>query len=171
MRFENARRGTALRTYDSLFIGGDWVSSSDRNVIEVVSPHTELVIGHAPEATVADVDCAVRAARAAFDTGEWPRLEPAQRAEYLTALAAAYGPQIDEMARLITEQMGSPISYSQYAQAMPGTMIINAGVTFAADYPWEELRRGELADTVVRRAPVGVAGRPASRGAARGFGA
>lgn len=145
-----------LRTYDRLFVGGRWARSSGSNRVDVISPHTELVMAHAPGATTHDVDHAVQAARTAFDAGEWPRLEPAQRAEYLTALAAAYDPCVNEMAALITEEMGSPFSYSQFGQALPGPMIIRAGIKFAADYPWEEQRTGELADTVVRRTPVGV---------------
>ena len=145
-----------MHTYSRLFIGGDWVSSSGDSVLEVVSPHSEAVVGRVPEATMQDVDRAVAAARVAFDTGDWPRLSPAQRAEFLTALAGVYEAHIDELAALVTEQMGAPISFSRFGQALPGAMIINAGVKVATDYPWEELRRGDLADTVVRRTPVGV---------------
>lgn len=145
-----------MHAHDRFYIGGAWVSAADGGMIDVVSPHTEQVMGHAPLATAEDVDSAVVAARAAFDEGPWPRLAPHQRAEYLSALAGAYGPHVDEMAVLITEEMGSPISYSQFGQALPGVMIINAGVKIASDYPWEEDRCGELADTVVRRTPVGV---------------
>jgi betaine-aldehyde dehydrogenase len=146
-----------MRAYDQLYIGGEWVSSTGTNAIDVISPHSEQVVGQAPEATARDVDRAVGAARAAFDDAEWPHLTLARRAEYLTALAGAYEPHVDEMAALVTAEMGSPISYSQFGQALAGVMIINAGVKLAAGYPWEETRRGDLADTVVRRAPVGVA--------------
>src|SRR5207244_9266710 len=37
-----------------------------------------------------------------------------------------------------------------------GVMIIDSGVKLAASYAWEELRRGDIADTLVRRLPVGV---------------
>ena len=89
-------------------------------------------------------------------TAEWPRLTPGRRAEYLTALARAYEPHVDEMAALVTDEMGSPISYSQFGQALAGVMIIDAGVKIAAGYHWEETRHGDLGDTVVRRTPVGV---------------
>src|SRR5205807_2148560 len=112
-------------------------------VIEVISPSTEQVIGRAPEATADDVDRAVLAARAAFDEGEWPRLTPSRRAEYLTALARAYEPHVGEMATLVTEEMGCPISYSHIGQAYVGVMIIDSGVKLAAGYGWEELRRGD----------------------------
>lgn len=39
---------------------------------------------------------------------------------HVTALAVAYEPHVDEMAALITEEMGSPTSYSQFGEAFPG---------------------------------------------------
>jgi aldehyde dehydrogenase (NAD+) len=145
-----------MRAYDRLYIGGEWVAMTGIDAVEVTSPHSERVMGRAPRASEDDTARAVAAARAAFDDGEWPHLVPVERARYLIALSGAYEPHIDEMAALITEEMGSPISYSRFGQALPGMMIINAGVGFASGYAWEETRRGELADTVVRRTPVGV---------------
>ena len=145
-----------MRTYDRLFIGGDWVAAAGDAVIEVISPHREDVVGRVPEATAADVDRAVAAAREAFDHGEWPRFTPARRAEYLTALAAAYEPRVVEIAGLITEEMGCPLLFSQVAQAYASVLILNASVEGASRYPWEETRTGLLGDTIVRREPVGV---------------
>lgn len=147
-----------MRSYDRLFIGGEWVAPAGAAVIEVISPHTEQVVARAPEASAPDVDRAVAAARQAFDHGEWPQLTPARRAEYLTALAAAYQPRVPEMATLITEEMGSPIGFSQAGQAFAAVMLINAYVELAARHPWEETRSGLLGDTIVRREPVGVIG-------------
>ncbi|HWW54518.1 MAG TPA: aldehyde dehydrogenase family protein, partial [Acidimicrobiales bacterium] len=63
-----------MKTYDRLFIGGDWVAPATSAVIEVISPHTEEVIAQVPEASTADVDRAVVAARRAFESGTWPTL-------------------------------------------------------------------------------------------------
>ena len=62
-----------MRTYSKLFIGGSWVPPSSAAVIDVISPHSEEVVGRVPEAKEADVDRAVAAARDAFDKGPWPR--------------------------------------------------------------------------------------------------
>ena len=69
-------------------------------------------------ALAADVDAAVRAARAAFDDGPWPRHEPrrADRGGGETS-PAVYSSHVDEMADLITAQMGSPASFSRLGQA------------------------------------------------------
>lgn len=62
-----------LVSYDSLFIGGEWVRPSSAARIEVTSASTEENIGSVPEAQEADVDAAVAAARRAFDDpGGWP---------------------------------------------------------------------------------------------------
>lgn len=144
------------RTYDRLFIGGDWVRPEGTATLEVISPHSEQPIGRVPQAAPADIDRAVKAARAAFEAGEWPRLTPRQRGEHLSRLARAYEPHANDIAALITDEMGSPISYSQFGQSLAGVMIIDSFVKFAADHPWEERRAGLLSDTVVRRTPVGV---------------
>ena len=43
-----------MRSYDRLFIGGQWISSSGTETVDVVSPHSEEVVGHAPAATADD---------------------------------------------------------------------------------------------------------------------
>ena len=58
-----------MRSYDRLYIGGRWVCPVGTTDIDVISPHTEQVVFRAPEATAADVDHAVSAARTAFDDG------------------------------------------------------------------------------------------------------
>ena len=65
-----------MQVHDKLFIGGEWVAPAGTDVIEVISPHTEEVVGRVPEGTTADIDRAVAAARTAFDEGEWPRMSP-----------------------------------------------------------------------------------------------
>ena len=77
-----------MQVYERLYIGGDWVKPSSDATIDVISPHTEEAVGRVPEARAADIDRAVAAARAAFDTGPWPRMTPAERADVMAALAA-----------------------------------------------------------------------------------
>ena len=65
---------TELVEHGQLFIGGELTDPLGQDVIEVISPHTEEVIGRVPHASTADVDRAVAAARRAFDEGPWPRM-------------------------------------------------------------------------------------------------
>ncbi|HEX3979787.1 MAG TPA: aldehyde dehydrogenase family protein, partial [Acidimicrobiales bacterium] len=60
-----------MKSYDRLFIGGEWVAPSGTGTIEVINPTTEEVVASVPDATTADIDKAVAAARTAFDNGPW----------------------------------------------------------------------------------------------------
>ena len=109
---------------DQLFIDGKWVAPDSDAVISVISPHSESVIGRAACAGPADVDRAVGAARAAFDTGPWPRMPPAERIEAITRLAGIYKERRADMAELISAEIGAPITFAKTAQVrLPLTMI------------------------------------------------
>jgi acyl-CoA reductase-like NAD-dependent aldehyde dehydrogenase len=140
-----------------LFIGGSWAPPSTDATIDVVSPHTEEVIATVTAAGPADVDRAVDAARAAFDDGPWPRLDPAERADAVRRLAAAYKERRREMAQLITDEMGSPISFSKFSQATLPMVLLGAFAELAGTIAWEERRPGLFGeDILVRREPTGV---------------
>lgn len=147
-----------LRSYDQLFIGGRWRQPSTSERIAVISPHSEQPIAHVPSAGPADVDAAVAAARDAFDNGPWPRLSPQDRMQKVEALASIYGRHIDEMADLITAQMGSPRSFSRLGQAAGAASMIHLALATARDFPWVERRRGVLGEAQLHRTPVGVVG-------------
>lgn len=99
-----------MRAYDRLFIGGEWVAAAGSETIEVISPHTEEVIGRAPEGGPADIDRAVAAARAAFDDGPWPRLDPGDRAALVGRIAGGYAGREADMRRLLAAELGSPVA-------------------------------------------------------------
>ena len=147
-----------MDTRDQLFIGGEWVKPEGTGVIEVISPHTEEVIGSVPDASPADIDKAVAAARRAFDDGPWPRMTPEERAEGLKRLSGALQSRAQDIADLISSQNGSPKSWSVMGQVFSATMVLDTYAGLASGYPWEDRRDGALgAPVLVRRAPVGVA--------------
>ncbi len=150
--------GAELVRQDELFIGGNWSEPSTGQRIEVISPHTETPVAHVAAAGPDDVDKAVQVARAAFDAGPWPRLEPAERIDAVRKLAKVYGERRQQMAELITAEIGAPISFAARAQvALPWTMM-NAFCELAEAYPWREARPGLYgSDIQIRREPVGVA--------------
>jgi aldehyde dehydrogenase (NAD+) len=148
-----------MRSYDKLFIGGEWVTPATSQMIEVVSPHTEDVIATTPEGTTADIDTAVAAARRAFDEGPWPRMTPEERIAHVQRLADVYAGHIGDIAPLITEEMGSPIGFARLAQAPTPWMMLDAFIKIAAAYPWEEERAGQLSPNLrIRREAIGVVG-------------
>jgi acyl-CoA reductase-like NAD-dependent aldehyde dehydrogenase len=140
-----------------LVIGGEWASPSGDACLEVISPHTEKPIAAVAAAGPADVDRAVASARRAQDEGPWPRLDPAERIAAVRRLAALYRPRTKEIARLITAEMGSPISFSKFSQATLPMMLLDAFAGIAEAFPWEERRRGFFGqDVLVRRESAGV---------------
>ncbi len=145
-----------MRQHERLYIGGQWVTPAGTAVIDVVSPHTEEIIGRVPAGTPADMDRAVAAARDAFDHGPWPRLAPAERADVVARLADLYGARMNEMAELITEEMGSPISFSQLAQASQPQLILSYFAGLGKTFSWHDERQGMLGPVIVRREPAGV---------------
>ncbi|MEV4113859.1 aldehyde dehydrogenase family protein, partial [Nonomuraea sp. NPDC049695] len=145
-----------MRQHDTLFIGGEWVAPAGTGTIEVVSPHTEEVVGRVPDGTAEDMDRAVAAAREAFDHGPWPRMTFAERAEVIGRLAAIYDERQGEMAALITEEMGSPITFSNLAQAPQPLGMLQYYAELGRTFEQEEQRPGLFGPTTVRREPVGV---------------
>jgi acyl-CoA reductase-like NAD-dependent aldehyde dehydrogenase len=146
-----------MQQVGKLFIGGEWVEPATGETIEVVSPHTEEPIARVAAAGDADLDRAVDAARVAFDDGPWPRLDPAERIDVVRQLAKLYGERRDEMADVITAEVGAPTSFAHRAQvALPwNNMNVLAGIAEA--YAWQESRPGAFgADVIVRKEPVGV---------------
>jgi aldehyde dehydrogenase (NAD+) len=152
-------RGSDVQEFKQLFIGGEWVDPAGKGTIDVISPHSEEIVGRVPEATEADVDRAVAVARDAFDNGEWPRMSPEERSAAVQRFADAYAAKIPDLAEVITTEMGSPITFSNLAQSPAPWLMLTTFIQVAGEFPWEERRQGSLsAEVIVRREPVGVVG-------------
>jgi acyl-CoA reductase-like NAD-dependent aldehyde dehydrogenase len=74
------------------------------------------------------------------------------------ALAGIYAGHLDEMADLITAEMGSPRSFSRLGQAVGAVSMMHLALSVAREFPWTERRQGVLGEVHLRRAPVGVVG-------------
>jgi acyl-CoA reductase-like NAD-dependent aldehyde dehydrogenase len=142
---------------EELFIGGKWVPPVKQGRIPVVSPHNETVCITVAEATEADMDAAVLAARAAFDRGPWPRLSHLERATFLRRLSAALELRLPELARAWVEQTGALASVAPFVIA-GGKHWFDFYADLADKFDWQETRA--LGDGpgygLVVREPVGV---------------
>ncbi|MDQ2140776.1 aldehyde dehydrogenase [Alcaligenaceae bacterium A4P071] len=98
-----------VRPPTSFFIGGEWVKPKGQRKIQVISPVTEKVVMEYPEASQADIDDAVQAARNAFETGPWPKMAPRERAAILRRTANELESRAEEIAQDWTTQIGAPI--------------------------------------------------------------
>ncbi|WP_157263995.1 aldehyde dehydrogenase family protein [Azohydromonas aeria] len=144
-----------------LFINGQWADPVRKGTFPVVNPATETVIHHAPAGTAEDIDAAVKAARAAFDDGPWPRMKGAERAKYLRAMAKAIRSRQDELARLEVADNGKPLPEASWDIGdAAGCFDYYAGLAEALDQQPEEaiaLPDDRFTSKAVRE-PLGVAG-------------
>ena len=147
-----------MRVQDRFFIGGEWVEPVGTATIEVTAAATEEPIGRVPDGTDADMDRAVAAAREAFDSGPWPRMAPAERADVMARISQGLQARMQEIGETISSENGSPISWSVMAQVFASTMVIDYYAGLAREYAFEESRVGVMGPVIVRREPIGVAG-------------
>src|SRR5262249_136946 len=131
-----------MQNHGRLFIDGDWVQPSTSATLDVISPHTEAMIARVAKGREADIDRAVAAAPAAFDNGPWPRMRPIERADIMARLLALLQERATELAVTITNEMGSPISFSHLGQVMASNMVLDYYIQLAREYPFEEVRPG-----------------------------
>ncbi|WP_166132979.1 aldehyde dehydrogenase [Nocardioides ochotonae] len=145
-----------IRSFDKLFIGGKWVEPATDRTIDVISPITEEVIATVPEASEADIDMAVAAARRAFDEGPWPRMSAAERAEVLARVGKEVENRLPEMIEAFTAEIGAPAAISE---AFHGNAIKMWGdaSTLHERFEFEEERTWADGHGKLVREPIGVA--------------
>ena len=144
-----------IPTHSKVLIGGQWEEPSSDATCDVVSPSTEEVVARVPVVGEADVARAVESARAAFDSGDWASLSPAERGAPLAQLADLLESRADELAHAVTTCMGAPISFSSMQPWAAGATL-RANATLATELPVTEVRAGMAAPASVEYEPVGV---------------
>ncbi|MFH9894245.1 aldehyde dehydrogenase family protein [Streptomyces luteogriseus] len=139
-----------MKAHDGMYIDGAWRPAAGQDVIEVVNPVDEQVIGTVPAGTAEDVDAAVRAARTAMPA--WAATPPAERAARLAALRDVLVARADEIAETVTAELGSPLKFSQAVHAGVPIAVAGSYAELAATYAFEE----KTGNSVVHQEPVGV---------------
>ncbi|MFJ7296318.1 aldehyde dehydrogenase family protein [Streptomyces collinus] len=139
-----------MKAHDGMYIDGAWRPAAGQDVIEVVNPVDERVIGTVPAGTAEDVDAAVRAARAALP--DWAATPPAERAARLAALRDVLVARADEIAETVTAELGSPLKFSQAVHAGVPIAVAGSYAELATTYAFEE----KTGNSVVHHEPVGV---------------
>jgi betaine-aldehyde dehydrogenase len=142
--------------YDKLYIGGRWETPLGHDRISVVSPFSEQVIASVVCAGRADVDRAVILAREAFDHGPWPHMPVEERLRAISRLREGFVARHEQMAQLITDEMGSPITQARNIQARMPVLMLDAFMEAARNYPLRQLRRSETGNGYLVREPKGV---------------
>jgi aldehyde dehydrogenase (NAD+) len=141
-----------------MLIGGRWVNSASGKTFDTLNPATGEVICKVAEGDKADIDLAVKAARKAFESGPWARMNPSERGGMLLKLADAVEKHRDELAAIESLDNGKPINDSLAAD-LPLTI---ACYRYYAG--WADKLYGQTIPingpyfTYTRHEPVGVVG-------------
>lgn len=141
-----------------LFIDGAWVPAAQGGVIEVCSPATEEIVGTVGEAGPADIDRAVKAARRSFEDGAWRCMAPADRAEVLDRAADHLEARLDELARLMTAELGCTLAFARNAHVPGPIRHLRYYAELIRNYGWIEPRSDGVNSSLVVSEPVGVVG-------------
>jgi aldehyde dehydrogenase (NAD+) len=139
-----------MLNHKTLFIDGRWQTPSGQGIAEVINPATEEVCGSVPLGDERDVENAVAAARRAFDS--WSRTPSSVRAGYIRALAEQLRTRADEMAAVITTELGMPVQWCRSVQVDGPITGLEQYVELAG--LMDEVR--EVGNSLVIREAVGV---------------
>ena len=135
------------------YIDGEWVDPIDPDNFEVINPATEQSIATISLGSIEDIDLAVAAARRAFES--FSVTPKSERLELLQNILAVYKKRYDEMAEVISLELGAPISMARKSQAACGVGHLES---FLAAFEKLELRQQlDNGDTLIRE-PIGVCG-------------
>src|SRR5262245_54451965 len=102
-----------------LWIDGQWADSKGGGMTAIESPATGKKVAEVVEASRADVDRAVKAARTAFYDGRWSRLTPGERSLALFRLADLLEQRCEAFARAESENTGKPYKFVSFGADLP----------------------------------------------------
>jgi aldehyde dehydrogenase (NAD+) len=137
---------------DKIYINGAWVPSTGSGTLNVIDSATEEVFATIPEGTAEDVDKAVQAAAAAFPS--WAATSREERTKLLTRIGEALAARTDEIAQVISHEVGMPMTLSGSIQVgLPAGAFADAAKA-AETFQWEE----EIGNSLVVHEPIGVVG-------------
>jgi len=141
-----------MRDLPNFYINGAWTPPAKAHSLDVINPATEEVAGHISLGGPADVDAAVSAARAAFDS--YAATSREDRVALLGSVIESYQARYDDLVSAVTEEMGAPAWLSQHAQVAAGLAHFQVAAEVLKTYEFEEQRGA----TRLVREPIGVCG-------------
>uniref|UniRef100_A0A0E0PZQ2 Aldehyde dehydrogenase 1 n=1 Tax=Oryza rufipogon TaxID=4529 RepID=A0A0E0PZQ2_ORYRU len=163
-------RTTPEIRYTKLFINGRFVdaasgtyvavlrASSPGKTFETRDPRTGDVIARVAEGDKEDVDLAVKAAREAFDHGEWPRMSGSERGRVMAKYAEVVERHADELAALESLDAGKPLAAARAVDVGECVGILRYFAGAADKIHGETLKMSRQLQGYTLREPLGVAG-------------
>src|SRR6202522_4090351 len=104
-----------------MLINGKWVDAASGKTFPTYNPATGEVLANVAEGDKEDINRAVAAARAAFDTGPWSKITPSHRGKLIWKLADLIEAHAEEFAQLESLDNGKPVTVARMAD-VPGTI-------------------------------------------------
>jgi len=135
------------------YINGAWVTPQETlHPHDVIDPSTEAVVARIALGSAADVDSAVKAARAAFPA--FSQTTVAERSALIERVIEEYMKRYADIATAISTEMGAPAGLAKTAQAGIGVAHLKTALAVLKNYAFEEMR----GTTLLRKEPIGVCG-------------
>ena len=141
-----------MREYTQFYINGEWVEPSAPNSFDVINPANEEVCAHIALGNEEDVNKAVAAARAAFQSYGWSSRE--ERIAILAAVVEAYRASYNDIAEAISLEMGAPTKLAVEAQAGAGLGHLAQALEVLQNFAFEE----DMGPHRLIKEPIGVCG-------------
>ncbi|SAL48131.1 aldehyde dehydrogenase [Caballeronia udeis] len=132
------------------YIGGEWVAPAGHARLPVIDPSTGEAFTEIAMGTPVDVDRAVASARRAF--ASFSLTTPDERLALIRKILEAYGERYDEMAQLISREMGAPRALAQGWQAGLGTRHLKELIRTCETFTWQRSK----GTTLITHEPIGV---------------
>ncbi|MFC3074245.1 aldehyde dehydrogenase family protein [Shinella pollutisoli] len=139
-----------MSNHENFYINGAWVSPVTPRTLDVINPATEEAFTRISVGSAADVDKAVAAAKAAFET--FSRTAAAERLALLKRIHGVYLERFEDIAQAVSAEMGAPLAFARDAQAWAGRGHLESTIKAFEDYTFSE-KRGT---TMIVKEPVGV---------------
>jgi aldehyde dehydrogenase (NAD+) len=134
------------------YIDGQWVAPRTKDTLDVINPATEEPIESIAMGGPEDVDAAVAAAKKAFETFSLTTKD--ERLALLDAIIGVYAGRMEELADIISQEVGAPLWLAQAAQAAAGLGHLATARGVLADYEFET----PMGTTLLVKEPIGVCG-------------
>ena len=144
-----------------LYIDGRWTDAASGQMMPVIEPAYGQPMAYVAKGGAEDVDRAVQAARAAFDSGPWPHTAPAERSRILHAIADAVEERTAEFAEIESRNLGVPLRKSTFMDVPWAVEHLRVFAEMARRPPYEPLPWTDVPSVswnFVWREPIGVCG-------------
>lgn len=139
-----------------LFIGGQWREASDGARTDVIDPANGEVFTSVAAATTTDVDAAVAAARASFDSGVWSRLSGRERSRVLLKVVQIMRDRADELVWAESTDAGKPVTFARIVDVEHAALQYEYAASLGQHLDGSVRETPANTHAYVRREPIGV---------------